>query len=195
MIGTIATVVGGAVAGAVLHEATHAVAAKLAGATSVRLYLADLAVEYRMPAGEPTWKDRLVNLAPQLVGVGALLGALVVGYRPSGVSGVAVVLGWAVYTLLGGVEDYSLAAAHGEQRPLSSAREWWTGLGSTGREAAMAIGLSVVSMALWVSGFQVGGRLGATLLALSNAGFLAAAVVAVLAVVSIERTHAARGRL
>jgi hypothetical protein len=94
--------------GSFAHEVTHYVTARLLGvrawfetATSVAYVISDSA----------RWRQRLVGLAPQVVGttVGiAWLALEGVPWSPAGLVGVAA---WATYTA-GSWSDVSLAAAH-----------------------------------------------------------------------------------
>ena len=96
--------------GSFAHEVTHYATARLLGvkawfetATSVAYVISDAA----------RWRQRLVGLAPQLVGatVGiAWLAFQGVPWSPAGLVGVAA---WATYTA-GSWSDVSLAAAHGK---------------------------------------------------------------------------------
>jgi hypothetical protein len=104
-----AALLGGMVAAAVLHELTHAAAVRLVGGKVEGLSLRRLYVDWRVDDAT-RWQVRAISLAPQCVGVSVALAALVVGI-PSGRAGIVAAASWAVYTLLGGRADFSLARA------------------------------------------------------------------------------------
>lgn len=112
------------IAGA-LHEATHAAAARLLGGRVVdagrdgwQLY-----VDWQPPAGYSTTDVRLVQLAPALVGWAVGLVWLArYGWPSLSPAGIVGVLGWAVYTIGGGLEDYSTARAAASYEKRTEAR-------------------------------------------------------------------------
>lgn len=96
--------------GTVAHELTHYLTARLLGVGA--WFETATAVAYKI-TGVPRWRQRLVGLAPQLVGatVGvAWLTFAGVPWSPAGLVGLAA---WATYTA-GSWADVSLAAAHGK---------------------------------------------------------------------------------
>lgn len=109
----------GTLVAAALHEATHAAAAHVVGGRVERVGLTSIGapfVEWREPADADDATIRFVQLAPAIVGWGSLLAILGTRGWPS--LSVASALGfwiWAVYTLGGGIEDYSLAHSRQEQ--------------------------------------------------------------------------------
>ena len=96
--------------GTFLHEVTHYATARLLGlrawfetATTVAYKISDSA----------RWKQRLVGLAPQLVGATVGIAWLVIEGVPWSPAGLVGVAAWATYTA-GSWSDVSLAAAHGK---------------------------------------------------------------------------------
>lgn len=128
--------------GAMLHELTHAGAARLLGA-STRLSLARLHVDFEFEPGAPTWKHRVVLLAPGIVGL--LVGGLWFAFGPGlGDWWLAALLFWSFYTISFGVEDYSLAAARGDP--------WWfERLGDRNQVAVTALAITTVGVGLWAA--------------------------------------------
>lgn len=55
---------GALMAGVVLHEASHAVAAELVGARVTAIDWYRLTVHFEISTSEPTWKDRTIGGAP-----------------------------------------------------------------------------------------------------------------------------------
>lgn len=114
----------------VLHEATHAAAARLVGGRVVDWGFDgwSLYVDWAAPHGIESWTVRSVQLAPAIVGW-AVAGVWVArnGWPELSPWGVIGVLGWAVYTIGGGLEDYSVARAAASfdrrQRPEPSRTE------------------------------------------------------------------------
>lgn len=110
-----------AVMGGLLHEATHAAAARLLGGRVAGFTREGWAIyTHWTPADGMTTLDvRLVQLAPALLGwaVGVVW-VLRHGWPDLSPTAAVAVLGWAVYTIGGGASDYSLAraAAAYEQR-------------------------------------------------------------------------------
>ena len=93
--------------GTLAHELTHYLAARLLGVAA--WFEGPTTVAYRI-TGAPRWRQRLIGLAPQLVGatVGLVWLALEgVPWSPAGLVGLAA---WATYTA-GSWADVSLAAA------------------------------------------------------------------------------------
>ena len=96
--------------GTVAHELTHYVTAQLLGVAA--WFETATTVAYNI-SGVPRWRQRLVGLAPQLVGTAvgvAWLALEGVPWSPVGLVGLAA---WATYTA-GSWADISLAAAHGK---------------------------------------------------------------------------------
>lgn len=107
--------VGAAVGAAFAHELTHAAAARLLGGSVRRVDLLNLNVDWEMDASKSRVRDRLINLSPQIVGVGGALLAFWAGAIPAGgVESVPVYLAWFIYTLHGGAADLSLAVAYND---------------------------------------------------------------------------------
>lgn len=103
--------------GAMLHELTHAVTARLLGA-STRLSLLELHVDYAFDEPAPNWKHRLVLLSPGITGLvwgsAAVLSGVDVGRW-----WLALALGWLFYTVSFRLEDYCLRAARGDEHPFT----------------------------------------------------------------------------
>lgn len=136
--GIVAGIFGALIGGAVLHELTHAATARLVGARVHTVDLWGLEVVYELPVTDPMWKDRVINLAPQLVGGSVAAGYLgVVGVPALSVGSAVALLGWTCYTLFGGLEDYSLAVAQDDT-------SWWDELHPRTRQTSVA----VVSLAI-----------------------------------------------
>jgi hypothetical protein len=98
-------------AGTLAHELTHFVAARLLGVSV--WFDPPTTVAYQI-TGVPRWRQRLIGLAPQLVGatVGLVWLALKgVPWSPAGLVGLAA---WALWSVPGSWGDVSLAAAHGK---------------------------------------------------------------------------------
>lgn len=88
--------------GAVLHELTHAAAAKALGGRVRRLDLLRLFVDVEIEAG---WRRRAVFLAPGILGLLASPLLLVVVRLDASLMLVgSVVIGWVVYTFNGGTD-------------------------------------------------------------------------------------------
>jgi hypothetical protein len=131
--------------GTVAHELTHYLAARLLGVAA--WVEPPTTVAYQI-TGVPRWRQRLVGLAPQLVGatVGLVWLALEgVPWSPAGLVGLAA---WAMYTT-GGWADVSLAAAHGKT-PWPVRR--WLGLDDDARLACRLAAGGVVAAALAIAG-------------------------------------------
>lgn len=97
--------------GRVLHELTHVLVANLMGFSVERVRLRPLngRVEYDAHASTRVWKIRVVNAAPQIVGI--ILGTplLVYTYLTSNqLLQFIIFVGWASYTLLGASSDISV---------------------------------------------------------------------------------------
>lgn len=109
---------GGAAAAAVLagayaHEYTHVAAFRALGGRAKVRHL-DLTVEWAMPDELGTWRDRLGALAPALVGWLVAAVALATGSVPEpGIETLWMWAGWGIYTLHGGLSDYSMGLARG----------------------------------------------------------------------------------
>jgi len=87
---------------AVLHELTHAAAAKALGGRVERVDLLRLFVDFEIEAG---WRRRAVLLAPGVVGLLVTPLLLVVVRLDGSLMLVgSVVIGWVVYTFNGGAE-------------------------------------------------------------------------------------------
>jgi hypothetical protein len=98
------------VVGSLAHELTHYVTARLLGVAA--WVEGPTTVAYQI-TGVPRWRQRLVGLAPQLVG--ATVGAAWLAFEgipwsPAGLVGLAA---WAMFSA-GSWADVSLAAAHGK---------------------------------------------------------------------------------
>lgn len=170
-------------AGAYAHEYTHALAARLAGGRA-RVDHIGLFCHWEIPASRPRWVDRLINLAPALVGLGVAVVAVAIGWRPTDAPGWLAVTAWTVYALLGGVEDYALSASYQQDgRGVSLSARWdgldawqrlgWLGLGIFA-SAVMLKGLPALRETTW---WYVGDAL-----------LLAGAVVAAWAMVQAEQS-------
>jgi hypothetical protein len=88
--------------GAVLHELTHAAAAKALGGRIRRLDLLRLFVDVEIEAG---WRRRAVFLAPGILGLLASPLLVVVAQLDASLMLFgSIVIGWVVYTFNGGAE-------------------------------------------------------------------------------------------
>ena len=131
--------------GVLAHELTHYVTARLLGVAA--WVEGPTTVAYKI-TGVPRWRQRLVGLAPQLVGatIGLVWLALEgVPWSPAGLVGLAA---WATFSA-GSWSDVSLAAAYGKT-PWPVRR--WRGLDA---DAQLACGLAaggVVAAALAIGG-------------------------------------------
>ena len=102
---------------ALLHELTHAVAARVIGGDIERVGMTRLGpfVEWREPADCDVAAVRFVQLAPAIIGWGSMAAVLAIRGWPS--LSIPSALGlwmWAIYTLGGGIEDYSLSRSRQE---------------------------------------------------------------------------------
>lgn len=166
--------IGAALGAAIAHELTHAAAAKILGGHVRKVDLIGLTVDWEMPAHLSTWRDRLIGLAPQLVGGAIAAGTHFGGFAPGlSVETSPLYLAWGVYALHGGAEDFSLAIAHGREFPLEkhefqmvgSVLCWATGLAilhirplaAYGRVSVVSygVGLGLLFAALAVYGMSV----------------------------------------
>lgn len=130
-------------AGSILHELTHALVARLFGA-DVEIDWLHLNVWYAVDESRSKLVDRVINLAPQIVGATvAGLYYLAMGLPPATVTGALAALAWTVYTLLGGVEDYSLQAAHGHE-------SWWDRQTPETRKWALAVAVLLAGEVVWL---------------------------------------------
>jgi len=131
--------------GTLAHELTHYATARLLGVGA--WFEGPTTVAYQI-TGVPRWRQRLVGLAPQLVGAtvgGAWLALAGVPWSPAGLVGLAA---WATYSA-GSWADVSLAAAHGK-RPWPVRR--WRGLDADARLACRLAAGGVVAAALAIGG-------------------------------------------
>lgn len=103
-----------ALLGGVLHEAAHAAVAVALGGVVVDAGREGwgLYVDWRPPASGDVWTVRLVQLAPAVTGWGLLaVWVLLYGWPSMSLWAIGGGVCWAVYTLGGGLEDYSRARA------------------------------------------------------------------------------------
>lgn len=128
-------ILGGLIAAGVLHELTHAAAARLLGARVHDIDLINMHVTWEIDARASLWRDRVINLAPQLVGLTVALLVLATGVDVLTRSFVPVVVAWAWYTLGGGMADYRLAVARGDGW-------WWWRQSRARRRALLAAALT-----------------------------------------------------
>jgi hypothetical protein len=98
------------IAGAICHEATHALTAKALGGEVESYSVRELYLEASLPGGPAGWRSRLTGLSPQILGWGAALVWLLAG-QPSLFLDHRVILFWVVFTVLGGLSDYSAAVS------------------------------------------------------------------------------------
>lgn len=144
--GFIAALVLALVAGSIFHELTHALVARAAGADIHFEW--PPAVVYALPVDTSKRVDRLIGIAPQLVG--GTFGAWYLLSRgiPSGSVGAVGAVGWCMY-VWGSVSDLSVREAHGGVHP---AREWWDELGQVEQDLCIAIlfgGFTMVAQTIW----------------------------------------------
>jgi hypothetical protein len=133
------------VVGSVAHELTHYLTARLLGVAA--WVESPTTVAYKI-TGVPRWRQRLIGLAPQLVGaaVGLVWLALKgIPWSPAGLVGLAA---WAMFSA-GSWADVSLAAAHGKT-PWPVRR--FRGLDADARLACWLAGGGVVAAALAIAG-------------------------------------------
>lgn len=107
-VGFVALVVGGGLAGSLVHEVAHWSVLSVIGREP---WIDWVALETRVDDRlEPVrWTDRLAGIAPQLLGVLLAAGWLVAG-APAVPGWPAAAAGWASLTLLGSRADFRLAA-------------------------------------------------------------------------------------
>lgn len=114
-----------AVIGGLLHEATHAAAARLLGGRVLDVGRDGWAlyVDWESTAGMTTLDVRLVQLAPALLGWSVAAAWIARhGWPTLSPTSIAALVGWAVYTVGGGLEDYSLGRATDSFREREAAR-------------------------------------------------------------------------
>lgn len=111
------------IAGAWLHEATHAAVARLLGAEVRDIDLLNLHVTYALPETASRWKDRTIGIAPEGIGIVVLAAYLELWGLPTGTTGAIHTMLWGTYTVLGGFEDFSLGAAAASAR--GNGWSWW----------------------------------------------------------------------
>lgn len=142
----------GILVGVSAHELTHWATARLLGCpATISLRGWKPCVLYEVPVERGFWVERVVGLAPIASGlVGAAAWIAVVG-PPTGPYAPAVGLGWVIFALGGGLEDYSVATAHGR-----GMREQPTAL----RRFTACFGLFVVGIAGSRSAHWLGELLG-----------------------------------
>jgi len=131
--------------GTVAHEMTHYVTARLLGVST--WFETPTTVAYKI-TGVPRWQQRLVGLAPQLVGTAVGVAWLAfegVPWSPAGLVGLAA---WATYTA-GSWADVSLAAARGGT-PWPVRR--WRGLDGDAQLACELAAGGVVAAGLAIAG-------------------------------------------
>jgi hypothetical protein len=99
---------------AYLHEYTHVAVFRALGGDAHVKHLA-LSVQWSMPTRYSVWRDRVGALSPEIVGWVAAVGWVAIAGVPAfAVETLWLWAGWAVYTLQGGLSDYSMAVARGE---------------------------------------------------------------------------------
>ena len=96
-------------AGTICHELTHYLTARLLGVDA--WFETFTTVAYRI-SGVARWRQRLIGLAPQLVGATVGVAWLALRGVPWSLPGLVGLAAWAIYTA-GSWSDVSLAAAHG----------------------------------------------------------------------------------
>lgn len=102
-----------AIVGAVLHELAHAAVARARGCETDINWL-QMTTEFQHPSRDlNTWEVRAISLAPQSIGVAVVSVALLTGWWQYISLPIAGTL-WVSFVLMGGVEDYSVAASRGE---------------------------------------------------------------------------------
>lgn len=134
-------------AGSYLHEYTHAAAARLAGGRA-RVDHIGLYCHWEIPASKPQWVDRVINLAPYLVGLTTVTAAVGVGWQPTDALGWLAVVTWLVYALGGGIEDYALSASYQQEWRGASLSARWDGLDEWQRLGLMALGIASSAVGL-----------------------------------------------
>jgi hypothetical protein len=136
------------VVGSLAHELTHYLAARLLGV--VAWFDTPTTVAYKI-SGVARWRQRLIGLAPQLVGATVGVAWLALEGVPWSAAGLVGLAAWATYTV-GSWSDVSLAAARGET-PWPVRR--WRGLNY---DAQLASGLAaggVAAASLAIAGAAV----------------------------------------
>lgn len=116
-LGVCATAALATVVAALLHELTHAAAALAVGGDIERVGMTRWGpfLEWREPSDCDVATVRFVQLAPAIIGWTSLLAILAIHGWPT--LSIASMLGlwtWGVFTLGGGIEDYSLAHSRHE---------------------------------------------------------------------------------
>lgn len=133
--------------GAIAHELTHYTVARVFGQdASVDVLQLDVWFETEGLAG---WKRRTIMLAPQAVGVTALVGALVAGVGPS-IGLLPLLVGWVSFTLMGGPADLSIRVSDGA--PATQVAASMLGLGEVPQEKRDAILLLLAGMNVMLVG-------------------------------------------
>ena len=138
--GFIAALVLALVAGSIFHELTHALVAKAAGADIHFEW--PPAVVYALPVDTSKRADRLIGIAPQLIGGTFAAWYLLARGIPSGSVGAVGVVGWCMY-VWGSVSDLSVREAHGGTHP---ARERWEALGQPEQDLCIGIVFALITM-------------------------------------------------
>lgn len=140
-------VFGALLGGMIAHELTHVAAAYAAGGRGHVHWRAffslsgTVPVTWEIPASHPRWVDRLINLSPLLTGLTAAALATAVDVLPAfDFTGLPVLVGWAFYTLGGGLADYVPAAARGDEW-------WWSRRASYERMGLMGVALLLAGAA------------------------------------------------
>lgn len=174
-------------AGAILHELTHYVMARLAGADA--WFEWPPAVVFAVPVDTPTWVDRWINISPQVIGLSVGLPLLYVYGVPTDGPGLAALCGWLMY-VWGSLEDLSYAKAHGEEAWIETR---WRALTEREQDAAIAVTAWAVATAMYVGGSLLGPRAALTAALLAVAPLTVTAYYVVRAVVDgrTRRTDAA----
>lgn len=100
--------IGLAYAGAIAHEYTHALVARYYG---LHTYVDPIGLElYTDDHSDMTWReDAVIGLAPLAVGLLCAVGFVASGRAIFEVP-IPVLLGWGIYTLLGGSRDFASVA-------------------------------------------------------------------------------------
>lgn len=115
-----------AVIGGLLHEATHAAAARLLGGRVIDVGRDGWAlyVDWESTPGMTTLDVRLVQLAPALFGWSvAAVWLARNGWPNLSPATIVSILGWAIYTVGGGLEDYSFARSTAAYQDRDAARQ------------------------------------------------------------------------
>lgn len=116
MLGTLwlaTKLIGGIYLAGILHELTHAAVVRRLGGHVDDINLLDMHVDWRLPASTPSWKLRLVGVAPLAIGGVCCVALFAVTGIPGAMNEFIVWIAALWYTFGGGTEDYSIQESVG----------------------------------------------------------------------------------